>query len=577
MGSSANEFDTSNAHFANKNASDVDPLDSSLAVNGTSTGALQEWQPSKHEKAIFYTLSLLNLVVALDATVIVTSLNAIVEDIGGTTTEAFWIGTSYLLANAVSMPLYCSISDVIGRSICLTASIVLFTVGTIVCSTSREVASMLVGRTIQGVGGGGIHSLALVILTDIVPLRWRPKWYGIILASWALGLSSGPIIGAGIAERTTWRWIFYLMFFILGPSLLLTPYLLTLRPPQATAQEKLSRIDWIGLFIFTGSVTSFLIAISWAGTQHAWDSASVLVPLIIGVVGTVVAIFYEMRFAKHPFLEKDLFRDTSSTVTYVAAALQGFMLYGTLYYVPLFFISVKNYSIIDSGVALLPNLLPFSISGIIIGRLVTRFNSFRWAIWAGWFFSAVGTAFYTVWHVNSSKPVWVIGLFIGGTSHGAILTAQNFATQAMCRDGSEGAAAAMYIFFRQFGIALGVGIGATIFQNALKMKLLWSGLPANIAYEANTYIPILHSLPDGPMKDAITDAYSFGFQIIFATWLGISIVTLLFSVVFIRHADMNRKLATEHRLDSERVNRHWNKERQADEAATELQGAVPSR
>ncbi|KAI1326474.1 major facilitator superfamily transporter [Xylariaceae sp. FL0255] len=524
-----------------------------------------EWQPSKHEKSIFYMLSLLNLVVALDATVIVTALSAIVQEIGGTTIEAFWIGTSYLLANAVTMPLYCSVSDVVGRPICLIVSTILFTIGTIVCSTSHDITSMLAGRTVQGVGGGGIHSLGLVILSDIVPLRWRPKWYGIVLAAWALGLSTGPIIGGAIAERTTWRWIFYLMFFVLGPSLIIVPYLLTLRPKPSTLQEKLTRIDWIGLFLFTGSVTIFLIAISWAGTQHPWKSAAVLVPLILGVLGVVISVYYEIHFAQFPFLERSLFRDLSSITNYICAALQGYMLYGTLYYVPLFFISVKDFSRIESGVALLPDTLTFAISGVIVGRLVARFNSFRWSIWLGWFFSAVGLAFLTVLHVNDSKPIWVIGLLIIGTSHGAILTAQNFGAQAMCKDGDEGKAAAMYIFFRQFGIAVGVGIGGTTFQNALKTKLLQYGLPAAIAYQADTYIPILRGLPEGPKKAGITDSYSFGFQVVSATWLAISVLAFSLCVVFVRHADMNRKLASEHRLDSERVNRHWAKRQEGGE------------
>ncbi|KAJ8122786.1 hypothetical protein ONZ43_g1105 [Nemania bipapillata] len=467
----------SNGHTINKDAPGF--TDSTRDASGQDVQATtsEEWQPSGHEKAIMYTLSALNLIVSLDATVIVTSLAAIIGDIGGSTTEAFWIGTSYLLVNAVSMPVICSISDVIGRPICLIFSIAAFTVGTIICCTAQSITALLVGRSIQGIGGGGIHSLSLVIQTDFVPLRWRPKWYGVTLAAWALGLSSGPIIGGAIAERTTWRWIFYLMFPILGFGLATVPYLLTLRPKKATAQEKFSRIDWIGMFIFTGSSTSFLIAISWGGTQ----------------------------------------------------------LYGTLYYVPLYFLSVKDYSPINTGVALLPNLLTFAVSGIVTGRLVTRFNNFRVAIWIGWFLASVAAALFTVWRVNDSKPVWV----------------------AMCNPGDEGAAAAMYIFVRQFGIAVGVGVGATTFQNALKLKLGWAGLPTSIADEAESYLPILHSLPDGPQKDAIYDAYKFGLQIVFATWLAISVVVLFFTLLFIRHADMNRKLASEHHLDSERMNRHW--------------------
>ncbi|KAI1361156.1 major facilitator superfamily transporter [Xylaria arbuscula] len=487
--------------------------------------ATEEWQPSGHEKAIIYTLAFLNLIVSLDATVIVTSLTAIVQDIGGTTTQPLWIGTSYLLINAVSMPIISSASDLVGRPVCLTISILLFSIGTILCVTSHGIAVMLVGCSIQGIGGGGIHSISLVTQTDFVPLRWRPKWYGITLAAWAVGLSLGPIIGGIITERTTWRWIFYLMFPILGFGLVAVPYLLTLKPKKATAQEKFSRVDWVGMFVFTGSLTSFLIAISWGGTQYAWNSAGTILPSVIGAVGIIATIFYEAYVAKFPFLRKELFRDLSSIVAYIVGGLQGLMLYGTLYYVPFYFLSVKEYSPTDAGVALLPNLLGFSISGIVTGRL---------------FLACIGVAIYIVWpSVNdSSKPVWAVSLLISGISHGIILTAQNFATQAMCQ--------------------LGVGIGATTFQNVLELKLGWDGLPTEIADQADTYIYTLHGLPDNsPRKQAIYDAYKFGFQIVFATWLGISVLIVFLCLVFIKHADMNRKLVSDHQLDSERMARHW--------------------
>ncbi|KAI0803757.1 major facilitator superfamily transporter [Xylaria sp. FL0064] len=516
-----------------------------------------EWKPSKHEKAIIFTLAFLNLIVSLDATIVVTSLTSIVEDIGGTTTQAFWIGTSYLLVNAVSMPIISSISEVVGRPVCLTFAIVVFIIGTILCCTAHSIAVMLVGRSIQGIGGGGIHIISLVTQTDFVPLRWRPKWYGVTLAAWAIGLSLGPIIGGIIAERTTWRWIFYLMFPILGFGLVAVPYLLTLRPKKTTVQEKFSRIDWLGILIFTGSITSFLIAVSWGGTQYPWNSAATLAPLIIGVIGIIATGFYEAYVAKFPFLRKSLFHDRSSVVGYIAGGMQGIILYGTLYYIPFYFESVKAYSPTKTGVALLAFLLASAISGIMTGRLMTRFNNFRLAIWIGWLLGCVGMAVYIVWRVNDSKPVWVITLLIAGISQGTLTTSQNFATQAMCKLGDEGAASAMYTFVRQLGMALGIGTGATTFQNVLKLKLGWDGLPTEIADRAGTYTSALHALPDGPRKDAIYDAYKFGFQIVFATWLGVSVLLLFLTLVFIKHTDMNRKLVSEHRLDSTRIDRHW--------------------
>jgi MFS family permease len=105
---------------------------------------------------------------------------AIITDLHGTTTQAFWIGTAYLLTSAVTMPFLASLSDIFGRPLWVMISLALFTTGSILCSVARGLEAMLVGRCLQGIGGGGVIILCLVIFTDIVPLRFRPKYYGIM-------------------------------------------------------------------------------------------------------------------------------------------------------------------------------------------------------------------------------------------------------------------------------------------------------------------------------------------------------------------------------------------------------------
>ncbi|KAJ9129343.1 hypothetical protein NKR23_g12557, partial [Pleurostoma richardsiae] len=160
-----------------------------ISDDGTVEPTSPEWRPSLHELLIMITLAGLSLMVALDACVVVTLLSALVSDLGLDATQGFWVGTAYLLANAVTMP-----------------------VGSLLGGLARGIVLLLVGRCLQGVGGAGIIVLSLVIFTDIVPLRFRPKWYGTVLGAWALGNCAGPIIGGAIAQSTTWRWMFYLMF-----------------------------------------------------------------------------------------------------------------------------------------------------------------------------------------------------------------------------------------------------------------------------------------------------------------------------------------------------------------------------
>lgn len=219
--------------------------------------------------------------------------------------------------------------------------------------------------------------------------------------------------------------------------------------------------------------------------------------------------------------------------------------------------SVKEYNALQAGVALLPLLFVITVSGMITGRLVTRFNNYRWPVWIGWAVGAVSPGLVMVWRRNDSAVVWVFTYIIGGLGQGAILNAQNFAAQAICDPGDEGKAAAMYTFSRQVGMSLGVGIGATTFQNVMKLKLGWEGLPTSIATHAEAYIPTLHDLPPGTMRDIIYDAYKFGFQIVFSVSLALSVVTLFLTIVFMKHVDMDRKLDTEHLLDSQNIDRHW--------------------
>ncbi|KAI1822460.1 major facilitator superfamily transporter [Xylaria intraflava] len=516
-----------------------------------------DWRPSRHEKAIIYTLAIISLIVALDATIVITPLSTIVEDLEGTATQAFWIGTSYLLVNAVTMPVICAVSNVFGRPVCLIFALIAFAVGTILCAVSHNIGTLLVGRSIQGVGGGGIHSLGLVVQTDIVPLRWRPKWYGVTLGFWALGLAIGPIIGGAVVHSTTWRWIFYLMFPILAFGLVAVPYLLTLKARKATVNEKLGRIDWIGSFLFTASATSFLIAVSWGGSQHEWNDVQTLVPLILGFVGLLVTLVYERFWAKQPFLRQSLYHNSSSIVTYVGGLIQGLVMYGLLYYGPFYFLSVKGFSPLDTGVALLPATLTVTSAGIICGRLVTRYNNYRWFVWIGWFIASIGAGLFIIWPRNDSTGIWVITYIIIGTGQGVILNAQNFASQAMCKQGDEAAAAATYAFVRQFGMALGVGIGGTTFQNVMTLKLRWLGLPVEIAKQAESYISVLHTLPAGDFKDNVMEAYKYGFTGLYSFYLAISVVALGICLLFIQNVDLTRHHESEHRLDGSR----WEKQK----------------
>jgi len=132
-------------------------------------------------------------------------------DFGGTTTDAFWAGTSYLLTCAVCQPFIAALSDIFGRKEMLLASVMFFTLGTVLCAPiAKDFTVFFAGRSIQGIGGGGIITMGQVIFADIVPLRQRPKYFSFVLGAWALGSVLGPLIGGLFVEHVFWSWCFYL-------------------------------------------------------------------------------------------------------------------------------------------------------------------------------------------------------------------------------------------------------------------------------------------------------------------------------------------------------------------------------
>ena len=192
----------------------------------------------------------------------------------GSAIEAFWSGTSFLLGSTVFQPTFVSFSHTFGRKPLLLLALGLFTVGAIVAAVARNFTTLLIGRSVQGVGGGGTISLVEVLVTDLVPLRERGQWFGYFSMVWALGTVTGPIIGGAFAQRVSWRWIFWINLPFCGIGFLAVPIFLRLNRRPGSIYSKLGKIDWIGAVLLTASVTSFLVPVSWGGVVFAWSSCS---------------------------------------------------------------------------------------------------------------------------------------------------------------------------------------------------------------------------------------------------------------------------------------------------------------
>lgn len=198
-------------------------------------------------------------------------------------------------------------------------------------------------------------------------------------------------------------------------------------------------------------------------------------------------------------------------------------------------------------------LIPASV---VVGSIITRTAHYRWAIWAGWTLATLGTGLTVLWDAHTSKAVWVIILIILGLGHGLLLNALNTASQAVSGSGEEGAAVAMYAFLRSFGMAIGVGVGGSVFQNLMKRKLRLLHLDPSIAVQAEAYIAVLHTLGGTKKRAAVLDAYVAGFRGVFAFFCALGGLALMVCCT-VRHYEMNKDLDTKHELDHGPVVGGW--------------------
>ncbi|KAI0108994.1 MFS general substrate transporter [Nemania sp. FL0031] len=516
-----------------------------------------EFKAGKRELLILGTMAALNVILALDATVLPPALPKLAKVLKGSAIETFWAGSAYLLANAVFVPFLGALSDLIGRRLVLLFSVSMFTIGTIISTVATNFTILLSGRAIQGVGGGGIYTLSYIVVSDIIPLRQRPKYLALILAGWALGTVLGPVIGGVVAEHAQWQWIFYINYPFCALGLLSVPFAfrnlkLQNQPPILTA---VLRVDWFGSFLFIAGVASFLIGLTWGGVQYSWNSYQTWLPILLGGLATISSLVYEGYVASAPFLRLSVWKNTSSCLTFALTLVSGFELYSHLYYLPFYMISVKGLSATLTGVYIMATTLLVVPISIVSGRLMTRFGSFLWSVRLGFTCLIVSNGVLLLINQHRSLVAHLFLILTISVGHGLLVLSLNIATQAIASTRDVAYAVSMFTFVRQFGICLGVAIGGTVFENVLLHALEHYGFPYEVALDtarnAAAFSGPLTSMPDGPEKTAFLNAFVEGFHGILYLLLALAAVSLFLSL-FIKHHDMNKQLDSEHRLE-ERV------------------------
>lgn len=404
----ANQSAASSASSSAKNA----PAGNTMTSQGQIDEYASTFKPDWRFFVAFASLCVIVLMAALDATSLSVAIPKITSQLNGSAIEGFWSGTSFLLTSTVLQPVYGSFSDIFGRKTMIYLALVLFTVGAIVAAVAQDMTTLLAGRVVQGSGGGGIYVLSEIVITDLVPLRFRGNFFSLIAAMWAIGSVSGPVIGGAFSEDVSWRWIFWINLPFIGIGAPMIVMFLLLHFKTSSLGQKLARIDWVGTLLFIAATTGFLIPVTWGGVNFAWTSWHTLVPLLVCGVGLVFFIVWEERFASDPLIRMRIFKNRTAAATYFSDTIHGLILWCALYCksslasiclrerilanvsnksdMPLYYQAVKGQSPIISGVDLFPTTFTVAPCAIFVGAAITKLGVYRWAIWTGWTLTTLG-------------------------------------------------------------------------------------------------------------------------------------------------------------------------------------------
>ncbi|KAK6607518.1 major facilitator superfamily transporter [Botrytis cinerea] len=505
----------------------------------------------------FACLAILNLVCAIDATILSVALPTIATSLHATAMQAFWCGTSFLLCSTVFQPTWAAFSHIIGRKSVLLTALFLFSVGTILCSVAKNIELLLVGRCIQGIGGGGLVGLTYVLLADMVTLRERGKWMSIISLQWAIGSVIAPVIGGAFAEKVTWRWIFWLNIPFCVVSAIGIPICLKLNIKQGSMWTKLKAFDWFGSFLFVASVTSFLIPLTWV------RRCNVYLELCPHTRTTTSRCWWPDRFSRLLHLSKR--RPVNSTiivqlptaiVAYFGTFVHGICVWSILFYMPLYFEVAKNYTPIQSGIGLFPMTFTTAPAAVVVGLIIAKTGRYRPSIWAGWAISTLGLGLLILLKESTSTVSWIFLNLVPGIGLGTLFSAQGFAAQASVTNADLPFAGAMYSFFRAFGQTIGVAISGVIFQNTFQNKILKTSYAVYAnewSKDASAFVQIVKAWAntgtEGEMKQVVIGAYVESLRMVWIVMCALAGLAFVASLIFTKEIAMSKELETDQGFD----------------------------
>jgi len=471
------------------------------AVDGTTTS---DPATKRSILLLFAGLMVTMLLSALDQTIFSTALPTIVGELDGVN-HMLWVTTAYILAATIMMPVYGKLGDLIGRKGLFIGAISIFMAGSIIGGLAPDMTWLIVGRAVQGLGGGGLMILSQAIIADVVPARERGRYMGAIGGVFALASVAGPLLGGWFTESIGWRWAFW-MNLPLG-ALAIFAAVMLLKLPKNTRGKP--TIDVAGMVLLAIASTAIVLVTTWGGTQYDWDSLIILGLIALAIVAGFSFVMVE-RAAAEPIMPLHMFKERNFVLTTASGLITGIAMFGALAYMPTYLQMVTGVNATQAGFLMIPMMGAMLVTSIVAGQLVSRTGRYKWLPLTGSFVIATGLALLST--MTPDLPIWILcsylavmGLGLGMSMQMLVLIVQNTFPNAQV-----GTATSSNNYFRQIGASIGTAVVGSLFVARLT-ELLDTRLPAAAAGatgDTNSLTPAaVRDLPDA-VREIIVGAYN---------------------------------------------------------------------
>jgi MFS family permease len=494
---------------------------------------------------VFGAMALTFFITYADQNGIAVSLPAMARDLKAQNTIS-WAGTSGFIGNTIFQVLYGRLSDIFGRKVVYLSAVALLAIGDILCATAQNGPSLYVFRGLSGIAMGGINSLTMMIVSDIVTLERRGNYQGMLGGMIGFGNIAGPFISSAFTQTHTWRGFFY----FISPTALLCGlvafFLIPYKKGTKKASEAVKLVDWAGLFAACVAIIFFLVPISGGGSYFVWSSPMVITMLCISLVSAMIFLLIEWKVALLPLMPLSMFKNAAVAAILVQNFLFGCAYYAELYYLPIYFQNVRGWSPIQSSALLVPFVLSQAIFSIASGFYISKFKRYGEVIWAGFFCWTLGAGCMCAF--DRKTPIYGIVLtgMITGIGVGNIFQPCLIAIQAHSPKAQRAVVISNRNFLRALGGATGLAVCAQVLQTTLKKSL-----PDDLRYIASSAYtrPNLDTFNETD-QEVIKQSYMKACRMVFVT-LAPFMGACLLGCLLIKDRGLQRKEASETKVDVE--------------------------